>query len=227
MERIERLRELAVESDGYREREQQLLGECHQQIEYRKIDQTEKKTELGLAFYLGGFFAAEIVLIILIHLMVSFLVMLNNYGWSWSTFIEFLHNGFTYVSLEAAWFIWAVPALPFALLALFVAKKVIRAKDRKAEHERMQRNEANARDNQDIKARNDFIQEHNRGLEQQIELVRRQRQELVTHLRSEFVQYPVEYLTVPVVDYIEKELQSGRAKSINQAIVHYEAGMNR
>ncbi len=26
---------------------------------------------------------------------------------------------------------------------------------------------------------------------------------------------------------IEKELQSGRAKSINLAIVHYEAGMNR
>lgn len=39
--------------------------------------------------------------------------------------------------------------------------------------------------------------------------------------------YPPIYFTITIVNYIIQQLEIGKANSINQAIVHYEAGKNK
>ena len=215
MEQIDRLRELAIENDEYSRQEKQLRNSMQDKLEYRELKDANQKIKLEGSLKWGIFSVVEIVFMILISKGLSYVLTLSmNKGMTQDEFIA--AGGFGYRLIQVPTLLGAVPALPIAFFALFLAKK---------ENERnLRQNKINVTENASIKAKNQGITENNRQISDQLEILKKKKQELDIRLKEENPLYPLEYLTVPIVDFIEQELQSGRAETINQALVHYEAG---
>lgn len=58
---------------------------------------------------------------------------------------------------------------------------------------------------------------------EQIAVCEQKQEQLVQELKNTASCYPEIYFTVSAVDYIIRQLETGKADSVNQAIVHYEA----
>ena len=62
-----------------------------------------------------------------------------------------------------------------------------------------------------------------RELAAQLQAVEQRQQDIRRRLQEVNDTFPEDYLRVEVMDFIQQELQTGRARNINQAVVHYEA----
>ena len=223
MEQIDRLRELAIENDEYSRQEKQLRNSMQDKLEYRELKDANQKIKLEGSLKWGIFSVVEIVFMILISKGLSYVLTISmNKGMTQDEFIA--AGGFGYRLIQVPTLLGAVPALPIAFFALFLAKKIVRNKVKKENERNLRQNKINVTENASIKAKNQGITENNRQISDQLEILKKKKQELDIRLKEENPLYPLEYLTVPIVDFIEQELQSGRAETINQALVHYEAG---
>ena len=223
MVQIDRLRELAIENDEYSRQEKQLRNSMQDKLEYRELKDANQKIKLEGSLKWGIFSVVEIVFMILISKGLSYVLTLSmNKGMTQDEFIA--AGGFGYRMIQVPMLIGAVPALPIAFFALFLVKKILRNRVKKENERNLRQNKINVTENASIKAKNQGITENNRQISDQLEILKKKKQELDIRLKEENPLYPLEYLTVPIVDFIEQELQSGRAETINQALVHYEAG---
>lgn len=222
MGQMDRLRELATKNDEYSRQEMQLQSSMQNAIEYREMKDTEQKVKLESSLKWGIFFSVEIVFMILITKGISHVLTLSmNKGMTQAEFIA--AGGFGYRIIQVPMPLGAVLALPIAFLALFLVKQIKKSKVKKENKRNYQQNVMNRTENESIRTQNQSIMEHNRQISEQLEMLKRKKQELERQLGEENPLYPMEYLTVSIVDFVEKELQSGRAETINQALVHYEA----
>lgn len=222
MVQIDRLRELAIENDAYSRQEKHLRNSMQNKLEYRKLKDADKKIKLETSLKWGIFSVVEIVFMILISKGLSYVLTLTmNKGMTQDEFIA--AGGFGYRMIQVPMLIGAVPALPIAFFALFLVKKILRNRVKKENERNLRQNKINSTENASIKAKNQGIMEHNHQISNQLEILKKKKQELEIRLKEENPLYPLEYLTVPIVDFVEQELQSGRAETINQALVHYEA----
>jgi hypothetical protein len=71
------------------------------------------------------------------------------------------------------------------------------------------------------------LRNQNRQIAEQLEALQQKKQTIIQQLQAENPIFPVEYLAVSVMDFVQWELETGQAKNINQAIVHYEANKSR
>ena len=71
------------------------------------------------------------------------------------------------------------------------------------------------------------LRNQNRQIAEQLEALQQKKQTIIQQLQAENPTFPVEYLAVSVMDFVQWELETGQAKNINQAIVHYEANKSR
>lgn len=221
MGQIDRLRELAIENDAYSKLEKQLRSSMQDKLEYRELKDANKKMKLETPLKWGIFSAVEIVFMILISKGLSYVLTLSmNKGMTQDEFIA--AGGFGYRMIQVPMLIGAVPALPIAFFALFLVKKILKNRVKKENERNLRQNRINNTENASVKAQNKRITEHNHQILNQLEILKKKKQELEIRLKEESPLYPLEYLTVPVIDFVEQQLQSGQADNINQALVHYE-----
>lgn len=226
MQQIDEIRELAVENDRCSQQERQLKKSIQNMIAYRESQEVNPKEKLGASFSWGIFSMAEIVFTILINKVLSFVLTLSSNHWmTQKKFYEAGYRG--YRTIQIIMPVGAVLALPIAFLTLFLIKIIWKKKAKKENEKNTRQNEINRTENAAIQAQNQTIAEHNRMIAEQLESLKKQKQEIGRQLRLKNPLYPIEYLTIPVVDFVEKELQSGRAENIDQALVHYEAKAGR
>lgn len=226
MDKLERLREFAIENDNYCD-EIRKLKECIQsQKEYREMVNTEQGEKWEPSRKWGIFCVIEILLAWIITKGVSILMTLSTN--QWMTQNQFVAaGGFGYRIVEIPFFVGAVIALPFAFLAFRVVKRVSQRRMRQSNESRVRQNENSRKVNESIREQNEKIAEQNYKIAKEIAMADVKRGEMLSCLETEFPQYPVEYLTVQVVDYIKSQMQTGQAQSINQALVHYEAEVTK
>ncbi len=225
MEQINRLRELAIENDAYSRQEKQLRDSMQDMLEYRELRDANKKMKLETSLKWGIFSSVEILFMILISNGLSYVLTLSmNQGMTQEEFIA--AGGFGYRMIQVPMLIGAVPALPIAFFALFLVKKILRNRVKKENERNLRQNRINNTENTSVKAQNQRIKEHNHQISNQLEILKKRKQELEIRLKEENPLFPLEYLTVPVIDFVEQQLQSGQADNINQALVHYEVNID-
>ena len=191
-------------------------------MEYRELKDVNQKTKLETSLGWGIFCAVEVLFMVLINRGLSYFLTLSaNKGMTQEEFIA--AGGFGYRNIQIDMPIGAVLALPIAFLALFLVKKILKSRDKKENKKNLLQNVRSKEENNSIKAQNQAIAEHNRHIAEQLEILQNEKQKIKQKLQEGNASFPMEYLTVSVIDFVEQELQTGRAKNLNQALVHYEA----
>ncbi len=112
---------------------------------------------------------------------------------------------------------------PFAFLIMLLIKKIIRFVSEIKARKTREDNQSIVKENERIKKSNAEIEKNNQDIMAQIASYEELQAELVNELHDINPEYPEVYFTVSAVDYIIDQLETGKARSIGQAIVHYEA----
>lgn len=214
---------LAEEYDACCAQEKRLKGNIYRTKEYHKMKDTNQKTKLEKSIGWGIFAIVEIIFMVLINRGLShILTLIANNGVTWE---EYVASGrLHYQKIDVIMPVGAVLALPVAFLALFLVKKFLKHMDDTVNRKNLQENKNNKEENKIIAESNRKIMEHNYEIAEQLELLQQEKQDIQERLRKVNASFPMEYLTVPIIDYLEQELRTGKAKNLRQAIVHYEAG---
>lgn len=222
MEELMQLRTLAEELDACRSQEKNLKAAVQNIKGFQEMKSTDQKTYKEKSLGWGIFCVAEILFMILINNGLNyFLSMSMNHGMTEAQFHA--AGGLGYRNIHVAMPVGAVLALPFAFLALFITKKILKRRDRKANERNSQYNQQAEKNNQSIEAQNQAIVDRNQQIAQQLQAVEQRQQDIRRRLQEVNDTFPEDYLRVEVMDFIQQELQTGRARNINQAVVHYEA----
>ena len=226
MEELERLRQLAAQLDECRAQEAQLKSAVKETKQYQSMQETDRETKMEKSYRWGVFCIAELIFAVLINKGVSFVLTLSvNKGMAQKQY--FAAGGVGYRTITIHPLVGVVLAIPIAFLVLFLVKCFLKHRDKKANARSMQQNQKNRENNNLIWEQNERIQNQNRQIAERLEAVQQKKQTIIQQLQAENPTFPVEYLAVSVMDFVQWELETGQAKNINQAIVHYEANKSR
>ena len=222
MELLDKLRQLAIEYDACCEQEKRLKASVQETKEYNQLKDTNQKTKLEISLGWGIFCLVEVLFMVLINKGASYvLTLIANQGMTREEFVS--AGGFGYRIVQVIPVVGVVLALPIAFFSLFLVKGILKYRDRKTNQENLRQNAKTQTENMAIQAQNQAIIEQNHQIAEQLEVIKNKKQEIKGRLQQEDASFPVGYLSVPVINFVEQELISGQAQNINQALVHYEA----
>ena len=220
LEALEYVRQIAVEKEEYEHNRVILKSQKQSNVAFHKMEE-KKNSSWGISLYLVVFLVAECILTPVISGGLSYLLTLDANDWM--TQQEFIEaGGLGYHVIEVIWPVGTVLGFPIALLIMAGVIVFHKIRDRRANARNMQINEERKAANRRIKEQNDIASYINRGAEDAIADIDKAIAELERDFKKAAPWYPVEYLSVSAVDFIIAQLRSGRATSIEQAIVQYQ-----
>lgn len=221
LQSLYQIRELALQKEENEKNINQLRGQLQDKKNLNEMKDENHKTKLGMSRYIIIFVILDVLIGNLLDRIFYFIVVLT------------CGHGFTVSSaFQAAFFdshylifpVRMVIGIPFALIITFVIRVVIKARDKKKARQNIFDNQKSAKENEQISQNNVNVDRNNRIITEQIVLYEQMQGKLLEELRNTAPWYPEIYFTIPIVNYIIQQLETGKAKSVNQAIVHYEAG---
>lgn len=127
-----------------------------------------------------------------------------------------------YRNIEIIWPVGALVAVPFTVLVIFLICMMIKIINGANNAQISKRNQIKVKHNETIRLNNEKVIEQNNQYINQINAINELELQLLEEFREKGSWYPEEYFFLEAVEYIRKEIQSGHAASITEAIVFYE-----
>ena len=221
LQALEYVRKIALEKEEYEQSRAILKSQKQSDIALYKMEE-KKNSSWGISLYLVVFLVAECILTPLISGGLSCLLTLEANDWM--TQKEFYEaGGGGYHMIEVIWPVGTVLGFPIALLIMVGVIIFHKIKDKRVNTRNERINAEKELANRQIKEQNEMARYINRGAETAIADIDNAIAELERQFKKAVPWYPVEYLSVAAVDFIVEQLTSGRASSVEQAIVQYQA----
>lgn len=196
MQKLYIIRDLAERKEQLDRKIRQLNSRLKNTEDLIEAKDANKNTRLGFA----GYFVIFLILAYLIGRQIL-LYILNSDNVAFSMLFGF----------------------PFALICLPFVRIAVRMADKWRNQKNAADNQRNAKINERIKKSNEDITSSNVNIIEELAACRQKEDEIMQKLQSSAPWFPESYLQLEAVDFIISQLQTGRADSITQAIVHYEA----
>lgn len=210
------VRELAVKKAGIESRIDGLQGQLQEKQALKEMKEEDGKTAIGGSRYIIIFAVLYIILAVICNKVISVILRMGD-GLDFGAAVE----AALMRSVNPA--AGMVFALPLALIASLIVKAALGAGDRKRNHQNRADNVAGRNENQRILQQNAVIEGRNREIMAQVTACRQELDQLYAQLHSTAPWYPADYFTVSAADFLIRQLETGAAANIQQAIVHYEA----
>lgn len=210
IEDLQYIRSLAAKKYEYEGQEAQLWQGIQCVFPVKEPKDTEKLS-LGLPIYLLIFLFVDN------RLGALAVDVINSY--TWSTYRQMLFpSGVTLMGISFPTLVGIPFGLLVTLLIFLVMVCINAAIKRNNKKMRPQRLE----DYKQLELQNEQINQQNQELRNQIAEIRGKREQLFQTIRQNAPWYPEEYFFVTALDYIIPLLQTGKADTLEQAIVRYE-----
>ena len=220
LQNLYRIRELAMKKEESESNILKLKAQMGNVQSLKELKDEKKKTTLGASRYIIIFAILDVVAGTILDRILTFIIVLTTgYGFTVETALR--------CALEQETLVFPVRVIigiPVALLLTLIIKAVIKSKDKKENRKHAIENQNSRMENEQIVQQNVSIKEHNCRIMEQIAVQEQRQRQLVQELKNTASWYPEIYFTLPAVNYVIQQLESGKASSVNQALVHYEAG---
>ena len=119
-----------------------------------------------------------------------------------------------------------VAAAPFTLLGILIIVIIVKCINIIRRKKILKKRSLILEENQRIAQQNEQIMSQNRQIQDQIMEIREKKEQLAQAIRQNTPWFPEAYLLVVVVDFVIQQIQTGRASSVQQAVIQYEAYRN-
>ena len=211
------IRELARQKDEIESTISQLRGQLQNKQSLKELKDENHKTKLGWSVYIIVFVVIYILSAVILNKIFTIIMLIADSGFSFADAFR------ASADININPIIGMAFAIPVALIITVIVRAVIKTIDKRKNRENSIENKNSRKMNQQIMKNNASADISNSGIMEQIAVCEQQQHQLLQELRNTAPWYPEIYFTVPAVEYMIQQLETGKADSVNQAIVHYEA----
>ncbi len=219
IEKLYKVRELAGRKEGCEGRIGQLREQLQETQALHMRQDENGKTVIGGSRYILISVAVYIVSALILNKAASVVIRMALDGIPFGMAVE------TALSADVNPLVGMVLAVPVALAAALAVKAALRKGDKKRNSQNRETNRIGELENQRIRQQNAAVEEQNRQIQEQIAGIEEEAEEVLKEFHTVAPWYPEAYFNVFAVDCMIRRLESGEAESLDQAIVHYEAGL--
>lgn len=211
------IRELARRKDENERTISQFRSQLQNKQSLKELKDENHKTKLGKSGYIIVFVVLYILSAVILNKVFTIIMLMADSGFSFADAFK------ASADININPIIGMAFAIPVALIITVIVRAVIKTIDKRKNRENSIENQNSRKMNQQIIQNNVSADISNSGIMEQIAACEQTQQQLLQELRNTAPWYPEIYFTVPAVEYIIQQLETGKADSVNQAIVHYEA----
>lgn len=213
------IRELARRKDENERIISQLRRQLQNKQSLKEMKDENQKTKLGKSGYIIVFVVLYILSTGILNKIFTIIMLMADSGFSFADAFKASED----ININPI--IGMALAIPVAPIITVIVRAVIKKIDKRKNRENSIENQNNRKINEQIMQNNASADIRNSGIMEQIAVCEQRQEQLVQEMKNTVSWYPEIYFTVSAVDYIIRQLETGKADSVNQAIVHYEASL--
>lgn len=218
LQELYNIRVLAQRKDENERIISQLRRQLQNKQSLKEMKNENQKTKLGKSGYIIVFVVLYILSTGILNKIFTIIMLMADSGFSFGDAFKASED----ININPIF--GMVLAIPVAFIITVIIRAVIKKIDKRKNRENSIENQNNRKINEQIMQNNASADIRNSGIMEQIAVCEQKQEQLVQELKNTASWYPEIYFTVSAVDYIIQQLETGKADSVNQAIVHYEAG---
>lgn len=222
LEALYKVRELSMQKEENERNISQLYGQIQSKQGLIDMKNEKHKTALGRSGYILIYVVAYMVVNKIVNRVLSFMVLMltkDMLGYKRSFEEAFKASKDSIINPVAGMII----TIPLAFIITMIVRAIIKRSDKKKNQRNVVENKKIRGINEQIAQANASADANNQSIMEQIAACEQLREEIMQKLRNTASWYPEIYFSYSAVDYIIQQLETGKANSLNQAIVHYEA----
>lgn len=219
LQTLYKIRELALRKEENEKIINQLQGQLQSRESLKEMKDENRNTKLGMSGYIIIFVVLYILFAFILNKIFTILMLVIDSGFSFGLALK------ASAETNINPIVGMIFAVPIALIVTVIVRNIIKAVDKKKNKENSKENKNSRKINEQISQNNASVDISNSRIMEQIAVCEQMQGQLIQELRNTASWYPEIYFTISVIDYIIHQLETGKANSVNQAIVHYEAGV--